>query len=36
VTATMHTGAGQTGDGKLTWTPGMGANVDPATFNSAC
>lgn len=36
VTAKMHTGPGQTGAGKLTWTPGMGSEVDPATFNSAC
>ncbi|MGN6161037.1 MAG: DUF4012 domain-containing protein [Marmoricola sp.] len=36
VTATMHTGPGQTGDGKLTWTPGLGAQADPSTFNSAC
>lgn len=36
VTATMHTGPGQTAAGKLTWTPGMGADPDPSTFKSAC
>ena len=36
VTATMHTGPGQTGAGKLTWTPGMGSDPDPSTFDSAC
>jgi hypothetical protein len=36
VTATMHTGPGQTGRGKLTWTPGMGSEPDPSTFDSAC
>lgn len=36
ITATMHTGPGQTGAGKLTWTPGMGSDPDPSTFNSAC
>lgn len=36
ITSVMHTGAGQTGDGKLTWTPGMTTDPDPSTFNSAC
>lgn len=36
VTATMHTGPGQTGSGQLTWTPGMGTDPDPATFGSGC
>ncbi|MGN6722131.1 MAG: DUF4012 domain-containing protein [Marmoricola sp.] len=36
VTATLHTGPGQTGAGKLTWTPGMGSDPDPSTFKSAC
>ncbi|GAC1382977.1 MAG: DUF4012 domain-containing protein [Marmoricola sp.] len=36
VTATMHTGPGQTGPGQLTWTPGMGLDPDPATFGSGC
>ena len=36
LTAIMHTGPGQTGAGKLTWTPGMGLDVDPAKFASAC
>jgi len=36
VSATMQTGPGQTGAGKLTWTPGMGLDPDPATFDSAC
>lgn len=36
ITATMHTGPGQTGRGKLTWTPGMGSQLDPSTFDSAC
>lgn len=36
VTSTMRTGPGQTGRGKLTWTPGMGLNPDPSTFDSAC
>lgn len=36
LTATMHTGPGQTAAGKLTWTPGMGLDPDPSTFRSAC
>lgn len=36
VTARMHTGAGQTGSGKLTWTPGMTTGANPAGFASSC
>ncbi|HWU32981.1 MAG TPA: DUF4012 domain-containing protein [Marmoricola sp.] len=36
VTATMHTGAGQSGDGKLTWTPGMSSDTNPSNFGSSC
>lgn len=36
VTATMHTGPGQTGPGQLTWTPGMGTDPDPTAFGSSC
>lgn len=34
--ATMHTAAGQTGAGELSWTPGMTTALNPTSFASAC
>ena len=36
VTAVMRSGPGQTGDGQLTWTPGMSSGSDPVSFAGAC
>jgi hypothetical protein len=36
LTATMHTGPGQTGDVRLTTTPGLELTRNPATYLSAC